>query len=77
LWKGSKAIRRPTNPAITTKPKVDLMHSLRKQLQEARTPHEQTALQCQIEANDRQIDALVYELYGLNDEVIRIVGGEE
>jgi len=43
---------------------VDQMLSLHKQLQEARTPHEQTALQRQIEATDRQIDVLVYELYG-------------
>ena len=35
------------------------------QLQEARTPHEQTALQRQIEATDRQKDALVYELLPL------------
>ena len=28
---------------------------------EARTPHEQTALERQIEATDRQIEALVYE----------------
>jgi len=30
----------------------------------------------QIAATDRQIDALVYELYGLNAEEIRIVEGE-
>jgi len=54
---------------------VDSMLSLNKQLQEARTPHEQTALQCQIEATDGQIDALVYELYGLTEEEIRIVEG--
>ena len=29
----------------------------------------------QIEATDGQIDALVYELYGLTEEEIRIVGG--
>ncbi|MDQ1281623.1 MAG: hypothetical protein QG670_2888 [Thermoproteota archaeon] len=54
---------------------VDQMLSLHKQHKEARTPHEQTGLQRQIEATDRQIDALVYELYGLNDEEIRIVEG--
>jgi hypothetical protein len=36
------------------------MLALHKQLPEARTPHEKTALQ-------RQIDALVYELYGLTE----------
>ena len=30
-----------------------------------------------IEATDRQIDALVYELYGLTEEEIRIVEGEK
>ena len=51
------------------------MLSLHKQRKEARTPHEQTALQRQIEATDRQIDALVYELYGLTEEEIKIVEG--
>jgi hypothetical protein len=52
---------------------VDSMLSLNKQLQEARTPHEQTALQRQIKATDEQIDALVYVLYGLTEDEIRIV----
>jgi len=30
----------------------------------------------QIETTDRHIDALVYELYGLTEEEIRIVGGK-
>ena len=54
---------------------VDQMLSLHKQLQEARTPHEQTGLQRQIEATDGQIDALVYELYGLTEEEIRLIDG--
>jgi len=52
---------------------VDQMLSLHKQIHEARTPHEQTAFQRQIEATDHQIDALVYELYGLTEEEIKIV----
>ena len=52
---------------------VDRMLALHKQLQEARTPHDKIALQRQIEATDRQIDALVYELYGLTEEEIEIV----
>ncbi len=52
---------------------VEQMLSLNKYLQEARTPHEKTALLRQIEATDRQIDALVYELYGLTEEEIKIV----
>jgi len=42
---------------------------------ETRTPHEQTTLERQIEATDRQIDALVYELYALTEEEIEIVEG--
>jgi hypothetical protein len=42
----------------------------------AKSPHEQESLQRQIVATDKQIDALVYELYGLTEEEIRIVEGE-
>jgi hypothetical protein len=52
---------------------VEQMLSLNKQLAAAKTGHEQTALQRQIEAIDRQIDQLVYKLYGLTEEEIRIV----
>jgi len=38
--------------------------------------HEKTALQRQIDATDRQIDQLVYELYGLTVEEIEIVEGK-
>jgi hypothetical protein len=47
---------------------------LHKQLPEAGTPHEKTALQRQIEAADGQIDALVYELYALTEEEISLDG---
>ena len=36
-------------------------------------PQVKTMLQRQIEATDRQIDQLVYELYGLTEEEIAIV----
>jgi hypothetical protein len=39
----------------------------------AKTPAAQAALQRQIAATDRQIDQLVYELYGLTEEEIWIV----
>jgi hypothetical protein len=39
----------------------------------AETPNARTALQRQIDATDRQIDQLVYELYGLTDDEIKIV----
>jgi predicted nucleic acid-binding Zn-ribbon protein len=54
---------------------VEQMLALHKRRAAARTPQEQDALQRQIDATDRQIDQLVYELYGLNDEEIRIVEG--
>jgi len=37
------------------------------------TRNEKKALQRQIAATDGQIDALVYELYGLTDEEVKIV----
>ncbi len=39
----------------------------------AKTPHSRTALEAQIAAADRQIDRLVYELYGLTEDEIKIV----
>ena len=39
----------------------------------AGTDHDKTLLARQIEATDRQIDRLVYELYGLTEEEIGIV----
>lgn len=52
---------------------VDRMLALHKRSRSAQTSHEQTALARQIEATDGEIDRLVYELYGLSDEEIRIV----
>jgi hypothetical protein len=52
---------------------VERMLALHKQLGEVKTDHEKTLLERQIEATDKQIDALVYELYGLTDEEIGIV----
>ena len=56
---------------------VERMLALHQQLAAAKIAHEQTALQRQIEATDRQIDALVYALYGLTEEEIKIVEGRE
>ena len=54
---------------------VEQMLALNKQLAEAKTGHEQTLLQRQIGATDRQIDKLVYELYELTEDEIKIVEG--
>ena len=40
---------------------------------EVKTAHDKTALQRQIDATDKQIDRLVYELYDLTDDEIKIV----
>jgi hypothetical protein len=41
-----------------------------------RTPQEQEMVKREIESTDRQVDTLVYELYGLTEEEIRIVEGK-
>lgn len=46
-----------------------------KQQAAAKTGHDKTLLGRQIEATDRQIDRLVYELYGLTEDEIGIVEG--
>jgi hypothetical protein len=54
---------------------VEKILTLHKQLASAKAPHDKTVLQTQIDATDQQIDRLVYDLYGLTDEEIRIVEG--
>jgi len=54
---------------------VEAMLMLNKHLDSVGTPHEQENLRRQIDATDRQIDKLVYELYGLTDKEIKIVEG--
>ncbi len=49
------------------------MLSLHKDVESTKTAHAKTVLQRQIDATDRQIDRLVYELYDLTDEEIAIV----
>jgi hypothetical protein len=44
-------------------------------LSKAKTPHGQESIQRQIAATDKAIDTLVYELYGLTEDEIRIVEG--
>jgi len=52
---------------------VDNMLQLHKDFQAAKTDHDRMFIQRQIDATDKQIDQLVYELYGLTDKEIRIV----
>ena len=52
---------------------VETMLALHKNLAAARLPDEKERLQRQIQSTDRQIDQLVYQLYNLTDEEIKIV----
>ena len=54
---------------------VEQMLTLHKQLPASKTGHGQPLVQRQIDAVDRQIDRLVYELYGLSKEEIAVVEG--
>jgi hypothetical protein len=52
---------------------VERMRTLHKKRTEAKIERERTVIQHQIDATDRQIDRLVYELYDLTDEEIAVV----
>lgn len=54
---------------------VEGMLALHKKLSAALIPQERAVLERQIAATDREIDALVYELYGLTEEEIQLVEG--
>jgi hypothetical protein len=55
---------------------VDTMLLLNKQLQEATLPYQQEQLKQRITFTDKKIDVLVYELYGLSEEEVKIVEGK-
>lgn len=52
---------------------VENMLASNQRLAAAKTPHESESLQRQIVATDNRIDALVYELYGLDSNEITVV----
>jgi hypothetical protein len=52
---------------------VDRIQELNKRLAAAKNPNDKIQLEREIEADDLQIDRLVYELYGLTEEEIKIV----
>lgn len=54
---------------------VDTMLQLNKDLQNTKLPQEQEQLKQRIDYTDKKIDSLVYELYGLTEEEIKIVEG--
>ena len=49
------------------------MLTLHAQLAKAKAPPVRAGLQSQIESTDREIDRIVYDLYGLTEEEITIV----
>jgi len=55
---------------------VNQMLNLNKKLNNAKLPQEKNLLQRQIETTDKQINQLVYELYDLTEEEIKIVESE-
>lgn len=55
---------------------VEGMLALHKSLAAAHSPAEKERIERQIQVTDREIDALVYALYGLSAEEIKIVEGE-
>jgi hypothetical protein len=55
---------------------VDRMLDLHKDLAAAKIPDEKTRIQREITATDSQIDRLVYNLYGLTEEEIKIIEQE-
>ena len=74
----SSHIARSANPADVARHDrlVELVQSmldLHRQLSSPGPEHERTLIARRIEATDRQIDRLVYELYGLTEEEIEIV----
>ena len=54
---------------------VDHMLTWHQQLAASHTPQEKAVFERQIAATDRMIDQLVYELYALTDQEIKLVEG--
>jgi len=55
---------------------VDQMLTAKKQLQQAKTEGDKNYLERKCERIDKEIDQLVYKLYGLTEDEIKIVEGE-
>ncbi len=54
---------------------VEQMLILNKKLPEAKTGHEQTLIPRHVNMTNPQVDKLVYELYGMTEDEIKIVEG--
>lgn len=55
---------------------VETMLGLHKELQKVKLPGERESLQQRIDHTDRRIDKLVYKLYGLTEDEIKVVEGK-
>ncbi|HMD68976.1 MAG TPA: TaqI-like C-terminal specificity domain-containing protein, partial [Chitinivibrionales bacterium] len=86
--KGIQIEQLPVRPIDFLKPTDKSLHdkmvslvfsmlSLHQELLLAKTDQEKTVLQRQITSTDRRIDELVYALYGLTEEEIKIVEGAD
>jgi chaperonin cofactor prefoldin len=56
---------------------VDDMVELQKKNQEARMEQDKELYERKIKVVDKQIDRLVYDLYGLTEEVVKMVESEK
>jgi type I restriction-modification system DNA methylase subunit len=56
---------------------VEAMLELQKKISGIKNPEEKTRIQRQIDSTDSQIDKLVYELYNLSEEEVKIVEGKD
>ena len=71
---GNQRVRRSTFVALTFPgPVCRILYTVCCSLSQAK----KDAIQNEIKATDKDIDALVYELYGLTEDEIRIVEGEQ
>jgi len=55
---------------------VQRMLTLNQQLAKAKSPPTRAPIERQMDATDREIDRLVFDLYGLTEEEMQIVNGE-
>ena len=75
----NQLLRIPIPVPPSTKPTTDVARlvkailDLHKKLASAKSESQKTVIQRQIDATDAEIDRLVYDLYGLTDEEIKIV----
>ncbi|MBK9097563.1 MAG: Eco57I restriction-modification methylase domain-containing protein [bacterium] len=70
-----KQIEKQNETYIQLERLVDQMLEAKKQLQQAKTEGDKNYLQRKCETLDKQIDELVYKLYGLTEDEIKIVEG--